>query len=144
MLHRAETAAQYSCWWYIQLWGPQIRPLGIALGTGSFRDRPCFSCTALWHVLPGEVCKSKYPQLLVLAYGTAVAGGGKVKRDPNMGRQNRQQFLHICCDSCKGPAPGTLNQACSKPNPLPLSNSSSRTTLHSWLQKFRPNCIAGV
>jgi hypothetical protein len=60
MIHPQKTAARYMCWWYTLLFGRQICPLGIAHGTGSFRDSPRSSCNALWHVLPGEVCQSRY------------------------------------------------------------------------------------
>ena len=112
------------------LWGRQICPLGIPHGTGSFRDSPCSSCNVLWHVLPGEVCKSRYLSCWYLLSVLLQLVRVGVGRAPVMGCQHMQQFIHPGCDCCIGPAPGTLNQPCPKPKPLPLSNSSSRTNVH--------------
>ena len=130
MLHLQRTAARYMCWGYTLLWGRQICPLGIPHGTGSFRDSPCSSCNVLWHVLPGEVCKSRYLRCWYLLSVLLQLVRVGVGRAPVMGCQHMQQFIHPGCDCCIGPAPGTLNQPCPKPKPLPLSNSSSRTNVH--------------
>ena len=131
MLHLQRTATRYMCWGYTLLWGRQICPLGIPHGTGSFRDSPCSSCNVLWHVLPGEVCKSRYLSCWYLLSVLLQLVRVGVGRAPVMGCQHMQQFIHPGCDCCIGPAPGTLNQPCPKPKPLPLSNSSSRTNVHS-------------
>ena len=129
MLHLQRTAARYMCWGYTLLWGRQICPLGIPHGTGSFRDSTCSSCNVLWHVLPGEVCKSRYLSCWYLLSVLLQLVRVGVGRAPVMGCQHMQQFIHPGCDCCIGPAPGTLNQPCPKPKPLPLSNSSSRTNV---------------
>ena len=93
MLHLQRTAARYMCWGYTLLWGHQICPLGIPHGTGSFRDSPCSSCNVLWHVLPGEVCKSRYLSCWYLLSVLLQLVRVGVGRAPVMGCQHMQQFI---------------------------------------------------
>ena len=62
-----------------------IYPLAIAHGTGSFRDSPCSSCNVLWHVLPGEVSKSRYLSCWYLLTVLLQLVGVEVARAPVMG-----------------------------------------------------------
>ena len=97
MLHLQRTAARYMCWGYTLLWGRQICPLGIPHGTGSFRDSPCSSCNVLWHVLPGEVCKSRYLSCWYLLSVLLQLVRVGVGRAPVMGCQHMQQFIQPGC-----------------------------------------------